>query len=126
MAFISVRVSNEIKERIDRLKYINWSEVIRRAIIKTLEEEEGRNLAKAVLLNEKIRKKAPEQCDSTGIIRYRRQHRYRANSKERIVSDASVIVKWFIQEKHSDNAFKVKRNACKRRNPHSCSRTTTV
>ncbi|HDD64183.1 MAG TPA: VapB-type antitoxin [Thermoprotei archaeon] len=81
MAIISVRVSDEIKKRMDRLKHINWSEVIRRAIIKTLEEEEGRNLARAVLLNEKIRKKAPEGWDSTEIIRYWRQRRYGANSK---------------------------------------------
>jgi len=80
MAIISVRVSDEIKKRMDRLKHINWSEVIRRAIIKTLEEEEGRNLARAVLLNEKIRKKAPEGWDSTEIIRYWRQRRYGANS----------------------------------------------
>ncbi len=80
MAIISVRVSDEIKKRMDRLKHINWSEVIRRAIIKTLEEEEGRNLARAVLLNEKIRKKAPKGWDSTEIIRYWRQRRYGANS----------------------------------------------
>ena len=80
MAIISVRVSDEIRKRMDRLKHINWSEVIRRAIIKTLEEEEGRNLARAVLLNEKIRKKAPEGWDSTEIIRYWRQRRYGANS----------------------------------------------
>ena len=27
---------------------------------------------------------------------------------ERIVADASVVVKWFIQEKHSDNALKLR------------------
>jgi len=73
---VSVRVSEEIKRRMDRLKHINWSEVIRRAIIKVLEEEEGRNLAKALLINEKIRKKAPEGWDSTELIRFWRDHRY--------------------------------------------------
>ena len=60
MAIISVRVSEEIKKRMEKLKHINWSEVIRKAIIEVLEEEEGRNLARAVLLNEKIRKRAPK------------------------------------------------------------------
>jgi len=73
---VSVRVSEEIKRRMDRLKHINWSEVIRRAIIKVLEEEEGRNLAKALLINERIRKKAPKGWDSTELIRFWRDHRY--------------------------------------------------
>ncbi|MHA1609700.1 MAG: hypothetical protein ACTSUJ_06810 [Candidatus Njordarchaeales archaeon] len=76
MPVVSVRVSEEIKRRMDRLKHINWSEVIRRAIIKVLEEEEGRNLAKALLINERIRKKAPEGWDSTELIRFWRDHRY--------------------------------------------------
>ena len=81
MAIISVRVSDEIKKRMDRLRHINWSEVIRRAIVKTLEEEEGRNLAKAVLLNEKIRKRAPEGWSSVEAIRYWREHRYGASGE---------------------------------------------
>ena len=76
MPVVSVRVSEEIKRRMDRLKHINWSEVIRRAIIKVLEEEEGRNLAKALLINERIRKKAPKGWDSTELIRFWRDHRY--------------------------------------------------
>jgi len=83
MAIISVRVSDEIKKRMDRLRHINWSEVIRRAIVKTLEEEEGRNLAKAVLLNEKIRKRAPEGWSSVEAIRYWREHRYGTSGKRR-------------------------------------------
>jgi len=81
MAIISVRVSDDIKKRMDRLKHINWSEVIRRAIIKTLEEEEGRDLARAILINEKIRKKAPKGWSSVKAIRYWREHRYGASSK---------------------------------------------
>ena len=80
MPVISVRVSEEIKRRMDRLKHINWSEVIRRAIIEVLEEEEGRNLAKALLINERIRKKAPKGWDSTELIRFWRDHRYGESS----------------------------------------------
>jgi len=81
MTIVSVRVDDELKRRMDRLKHINWSEVIRRAIIKTLEEEEGRNLARAVLLNEKVRKKAPEGWSSVEVIRYWREHRYGEGGK---------------------------------------------
>ena len=76
MPVISVRVSDDIKRRMERFKHINWSEVIRRAIVKVLEEEERRNLAKAVLLNERIRKKAPKGWSSVEVIRYWREHHY--------------------------------------------------
>ncbi|MBS7247075.1 MAG: DUF6290 family protein [Candidatus Jordarchaeales archaeon] len=76
MTVISVRVSDDVKKRMERLKHINWSEVIRKAIMEVLEEEEERNLARAVLLNEKVRKKAPREWNSVEVIRYWREHRY--------------------------------------------------
>jgi len=76
MPIISVRVSENMKKRMEKLKHINWSEVIRRSIIKALEEEENRNLAKALLLNEKLRKKAPKDWDSAKVIRFWRDRRY--------------------------------------------------
>lgn len=76
MAVISVRVSDEMKKRMEKLRHVNWSEVLRQAIVRVLEEEEGRNLALALLLNEKVRKKAPEGWDSTEFIRRWREHRY--------------------------------------------------
>ncbi|MEM0309099.1 MAG: type II toxin-antitoxin system ParD family antitoxin [Thermofilaceae archaeon] len=76
MAVVSVRVSDELKRRMERLRHVNWSEVLRQAIVRVLEEEEGRNLALAVLLNERIRKKAPEGWDSTEFLRRWREGRY--------------------------------------------------
>jgi len=78
LAVISVRVSDEVKRRMERLKHVNWSEVIRRAIMEVLEAEEGRKLARAVLLNERVRKKGGERWDSAEIIRYWRERRYGA------------------------------------------------
>ena len=75
MAVVSVRVSDELKRRMEKLRHVNWSEVLRQAIVRILEEE-GRNLALAVLLNEKIRKKAPEEWDSTEFLRRWRDGRY--------------------------------------------------
>ena len=53
MPLITVRVDEETKRRMEELKHINWSRVIREAILKTLNDERSRNLAKAVLLNER-------------------------------------------------------------------------
>ncbi len=69
LPIITVRVDEELKKRMDRLKHINWSEVIRRAIIEVVEREEARNLAKAVLLNERARIKPEPGYSSVDVIR---------------------------------------------------------
>ena len=60
MPVITVRVDEETKRQMERLAHINWSGVVREAIHRVLEGEGLRNLAKAVLLNERslIRPKA--------------------------------------------------------------------
>ena len=76
MTTISVRIDSELKKQMDRLKHLNWSEIIRNAINKEIQNETETNLAKAVLLNEKIRKKADENFNSTDIIRRFREERH--------------------------------------------------
>lgn len=46
MAIITVRIDDELKKEMDELSYINWSEVIRQSIIKTIEEERRKRLEK--------------------------------------------------------------------------------
>ena len=75
LATITVRIDPEIKKRMKKYSYINWSEVVRRAIIEKLREEEKRNLAEALLINEKLRRKAPEGWDSTEVIKLWRRKR---------------------------------------------------
>ncbi|UCE14101.1 MAG: hypothetical protein JSV04_02720 [Candidatus Heimdallarchaeota archaeon] len=75
MVNISVRVDEKMKKEMERLTQVNWSEVIRIAIKERLDQEKQKNLAKAVLLNERIRKKAPSGYDSTKIIREWRDRR---------------------------------------------------
>ena len=54
MSMISIRVDAELKRRMAKMKDVNWSEVVRQALTRVLaEEEEGKNLARAVLLNER-------------------------------------------------------------------------
>jgi len=69
MKTLTVKVDEELRERMKKLKHVNWSEVIRESIRKKIEEENGRNIAEAVLLNEKLRKPAPKGWDSVKVIR---------------------------------------------------------
>ncbi len=39
---VSFRIDRRLKEKMDRLNHINWSEVVRRAIIETIRREEAR------------------------------------------------------------------------------------
>ncbi len=74
MPVISVRVDDELKKKMDKYKYINWSEIIRTEIVKIIERLESRNLAEALLINEKLRRKST--TDTTKIIREWRERRY--------------------------------------------------
>jgi len=47
---VSFRIDKELKRRMNQLKHINWSEVVRRAIYETIIREEA-----------KMRKKDPER-----------------------------------------------------------------
>lgn len=76
MSTITVRIDPEIKRKMRKFSYINWSEVVREAILKKLAEEERRNLAEALLVNEKLRRKAPEGWDSTEVIKAWRKRRW--------------------------------------------------
>ena len=74
MSTITVRVDPEVKRRMRRLSYVNWSEVVREAILRRLEEEERRRVAEALLINERLRRRAPEGWSSVEVIRrWRRQ-----------------------------------------------------
>ena len=75
MPLVTVRVDERLKREMERLSHINWSEVIREALERKVKEESGRSLAEAVLLNEKLRKRAPEGWDSAEVIRAWRRRR---------------------------------------------------
>jgi metal-responsive CopG/Arc/MetJ family transcriptional regulator len=76
MPTISIRIDPELKSKMDSFKHFNWSEIIRQAIKNKINTEREKNLAKAVLLNEQIRKKAPQDFNSTDIIRRFREERH--------------------------------------------------
>ncbi len=83
MAIVTLRVDEEMKRKMERQRHINWSEVLREAINRKLGQEGGRNLAKALLINDDLRRKAPRGWDSVKVIRYWREHRYGRSSHRR-------------------------------------------
>ena len=74
MAIITVRIDDDLKKRMEKEGHINWSEVIRRAIVSRIEEEElwgtldRRKLIKAASMNDAMRKKV-SGWDSVAEIR---------------------------------------------------------
>jgi len=76
MANFSVRIDSDLKKKMESLKHLNWSEIVRKAIKSKIRSEKETNKAKAVLLNEKIRKKAPKDYNSVDIIRKFREERH--------------------------------------------------
>lgn len=76
MSIVTVRVDEKTKERMEELAHINWSGVLREAIQQKLEQEKGRDLAKAVVLNERVKREAPAGWDSVKAIRFWRERRY--------------------------------------------------
>jgi len=79
MTVITVRVDDEIRRMMKEIK-INWSEFIREAITRKIEEEKRKNIAKAVLINEKLRRRSKGEPSAEEIIRMFREARYTAGS----------------------------------------------
>jgi predicted DNA-binding protein len=66
---VSVRIPEELKKRMDEISWVNWSEILREAIVQALEREEGKKLAEAVMIIERLRKDAQKDWDTTDFIR---------------------------------------------------------
>jgi Arc/MetJ-type ribon-helix-helix transcriptional regulator len=79
MTVITVRVDDETRRMMKEIK-INWSEFIREAITRKIEEEKRKNIAKAVLINEKLRRRSKGEPSAEKIIRMFREARYTASS----------------------------------------------
>jgi Arc/MetJ-type ribon-helix-helix transcriptional regulator len=70
----SVTVPESMKAKMEKVD-VNWSAVVREAIGHKLEREHESDTIEAVLINEKLRRKAPEGWDSTKVIRAWRNRR---------------------------------------------------
>jgi len=74
MTRTSVTIPSSLKKKMDNAD-VNWSAVVREAISRRLEYGNERNISEAVLLNERLRRKAPEGWDSAKVIRFWRSKR---------------------------------------------------
>ena len=74
MVRTSVTVPESMKAKMEKVN-VNWSAVVREAIRHKLEWEHENDTIEAVLINEKLRRKAPEGWDSTKVIRAWRNRR---------------------------------------------------
>jgi hypothetical protein len=70
----SISLPEDLKEEMESSN-INWSSYLRQAIAVRLKQEPERNIAEALLLNEKLRRKPSKDGDSAKVIRYWRNRR---------------------------------------------------
>jgi len=77
---LTVRIPKEIRAKMKKYSHINWSEVVRNAIIQKIEEEELKeDIRKAIQIMDSIRLKvlreqgAARDYDSSEVIRYWRE-----------------------------------------------------
>ncbi len=75
---ISFRIDRKIKRKMDELKHINWSEIVRRAIIEAIRREEAKNRKKdltkvrrAALISERLSHKVDGWSSVEEIRRWR-------------------------------------------------------
>ena len=84
MATVSLRVSDDLKEKMDEHGEINWSAVIRANIEEEIERLESRSIGHAVATSERLSDELDEgevkDENTAETIREWRDKRYRANS----------------------------------------------
>lgn len=84
MATVSLRVPDELKEKMDTYDEINWSAVIRANIEEEIEELESRSIGHAVATSERlsndINEASVEDQNTAEIIRDWREKRYGASN----------------------------------------------
>jgi len=75
---ISFRVRRELKEKMEKLRHINWSEVVRKAIEDTIRREESKlrnkdraRMKAAALRTDQLRREVPGWSSVEEIRRWR-------------------------------------------------------
>lgn len=69
MSIFSLRLPKELREKMKKMAHINWSEILRSVIEETIEAENSKNLALAVLFNERHQINPDPHWNSTDEIR---------------------------------------------------------
>jgi len=75
---VSFRIDKKLKEKMDKLKHINWSEVVRRAIYETIVREEAKlrrrdpeRMRRAALKSEELSRRVEGWSSVEAIRRWR-------------------------------------------------------
>jgi Arc/MetJ-type ribon-helix-helix transcriptional regulator len=74
LARTSISLPESLKRQMEAVD-VNWSAFVREAIAKRLKQQGERDVAEALLINERLRRKPPTGWDSTRVIRYWRSKR---------------------------------------------------
>ena len=64
----TITLPASLKEKMDRIE-TNWSEEIREMISERIEEEGEGDMAEAVVLNERVKRRAPEGWSALSVIK---------------------------------------------------------
>ncbi len=72
MVSITVRISEETRQKMNQLRSVNWSEVVRRAIEGEIRKAMMQEASKRI---DALRKKSKIEWDSTEVIRQWRERR---------------------------------------------------
>jgi hypothetical protein len=74
MVRTTITLPASLKEKMNRAE-VNWSEEIRQMISERIEEEGEGDMAEAVILNEKVKRRAPKDWNALGVIKQWRKTR---------------------------------------------------
>ena len=72
MASITVRISEQLKKEMDKIKDVNWSEVLRHAIEQELKKARMQQASRKI---DALREKSTIEWDSVKVIREWREKR---------------------------------------------------
>jgi len=79
---VSFRIDKKLKERMDRLRHVNWSEVVRRAIYEVVIREEAKlrdkdynRIRRALLKSEELSRPVEEWSSVEEIRRWRKKRK---------------------------------------------------
>lgn len=82
MPTISVRVDEETKEQMDEYETVNWSAALREKIDDVLTEEQNPNLARAVMLNERVYRATKDRMNEEEV------------APENVRTGAEIVREW--------------------------------
>jgi hypothetical protein len=70
----TITLPTSLKEKMNRVE-ANWSEEIREMIRQRIEEEGEADMAEAVILNERVKRRAPKDWNSLSVIKQWRRRK---------------------------------------------------